>query len=171
MEWLEKQRIYQECVDFLNAEADLLDHHLYKKWSDLLTDDIIYKVPMRITREKNAGSEFSHVSYHMNETRGSINMRIKRNYSQYNWAEDPVSRTRHFVSGFKMDEVDEKGEKVEMRTNLLLFRNKFDSPSSELISAERFDTLRKVDGQWKLAKRIVHLDHTTVPMNNMALFF
>lgn len=171
MDWQQKQRIFQECVEFLVHEAHLLDNHQYNQWFDLLTEDVIYKVPIRMTREMGVETEFSSTTYHMNENRGSLHLRIKKSYSEYNWVENPGSRIRHNLSNFKIDSIDEKGEEVQMRTNLLLFRNKFDSPTYDLASAERLDTLRKESGQWKLAKRIVHLDHATVPLSNLAFFF
>jgi 3-phenylpropionate/cinnamic acid dioxygenase small subunit len=171
MDGQQRHEIYQQCVDFLNHEADLLDRRKFNDWFDLLTDDITYKVPVRVTRELNAETEFSASASHMDEDRGSLEMRIKRINTEYHWAEDPASRTRHFVTNFKMDSINESGTEVKMRTNLLLYRNKFDSPSSDLLSSERFDILRQVNSYWKLAKRIVYLDHTTIPTNNMAIFF
>lgn len=170
VDWLKKQQVYQECTDFLIHEADLLDQHRYKEWLELCTEDISYKVPIRLTRELNAETDFSDVSYHMNETIGSLNVRIKKTYSGYNWAEDPASRTRHYLSNFRMEMLDDEGHEVLMKTNLLLFRNKFDYPEYNLISSERHDTLRKENETWKLAKRIVYLDHSTVPMSNLAIF-
>ena len=169
MDWLRKQQIYQECSEFLIHEADLLDQHGYVEWLKLCTDDIIYKVPIRLTRELNAETDFSKVAFHMDETIGSLNIRINKIYSGYNWAEDPASRTRHFLSNFRMEILDDKGKEIRMKTNLLLFRNKFDNPEHNLISAERNDILRKEDKTWKLAERIVYLDHSTVPMSNLAI--
>lgn len=163
-----KQEYYQQCVDFLNHEADLLDKRRFNEWFALLTDDITYKMPVRSTCEIGAESEFSKTASLFDETRGSLEMRIKRMYNDYHWAEDPASRTRRFVSNFKMDLFNET--EVQMRTNLLLFRNRFDSPSSDLLSAERVDTLRKEEDEWRLAKRIVYLDHATIPTNNLAIF-
>lgn len=170
MDWIQKQQIYQECVDFLLYEAELLDNHNYKEWIKLCSDDISYRIPIRLTRELNANTEFSQVAYHMDETIGSLEMRIKKIYSGYNWAEDPASRTRHFLSNFRMEILDDVGNEVQMKSNLLLYRSKFDLPDANIISGERVDKLRKESGSWKLAKRTVYLDHSTVPMSNLAIF-
>jgi len=171
MDWLKRFQIYQECVEFLNHEADLLDQHRYAEWEELLTEDIVYQVPIRLTREKEAETEFSSVAFHMNEDRGSIKLRVKRSQTDFNFAEDPKTRTRHFVTNFRLDAYDGQTEEAHVRTNLLLFRQQFDEMEQLLVSAERRDVLRKVNGQWKLAKRVVYFDHTTIPLPNLAIFF
>src|SRR5690606_34657442 len=122
----------------------------------------------RATREKAAFSEFSALASHMDETKSSIEMRLLRNHSQYNWAEDPASRTRHFLTNFRMS-MDENNE-INVKTNFLLYRGVFDQPDYQFLSGERHDTLRYVDGELKLAKRLILLDHATVPMKNLAIF-
>lgn len=160
---------YMECVDFLNQEAELLDNGLFNEWFALFTEDFVYQIPVRFTRERAAGSEFSSTAYHMNETLGSMEMRIARAYSEYNWAEDPPSRTRHFITNVRVRQTEREDE-VKVVSNVLVYRNKFDNPTFDLLSAERHDVLRKVDGNWKLAKRVVYLDQSTVATNNFAIF-
>lgn len=47
-----EEEVKREVVDFLIAEAELLSSHKYAEWLDILTDDIDYQMPVRITREK-----------------------------------------------------------------------------------------------------------------------
>ena len=41
---------------------------------------------------------------------------------------------------------------------------------ADLICGERHDTLRRVDRDWRLARRLVLLDHTSLPTENLAIF-
>ena len=39
--------LMREIEDFFHAEADLLDEREYDRWLELLTEDIVYWMPMR----------------------------------------------------------------------------------------------------------------------------
>ncbi len=39
--------LMREIEDFFHNEADLLDEREYDKWLDLLTEDVVYWMPMR----------------------------------------------------------------------------------------------------------------------------
>jgi 3-phenylpropionate/cinnamic acid dioxygenase small subunit len=168
------QQWFEEGKAFLIREAELLDQGLYAQWMEELTEDIRYQIPIRVTRERHASSVFSDQSWHMNETIGSIRMRIERTYTDYNWAEDPPSRIRHFLTNFRWVESRERvgtGEvEATIKSNLLLFRSRFDSPSNDLISGERTDTLRRTAVGWKLTQRLVLLDHTTMGISSLGIF-
>ena len=51
-------RTNREVADFLMREAELLDERHFGEWLDLLTDDIHYNMPVRVTRGSEAASEF-----------------------------------------------------------------------------------------------------------------
>ena len=63
----------------------------------------------------------------------------------------------------------EQADEVRVKSNLLIYRARGDAPA-ELICAERWDVLRRVEGRWKLARRTVLLDHTSLPTENLAIF-
>ncbi|MGH7857450.1 MAG: hypothetical protein ACREQY_08975, partial [Candidatus Binatia bacterium] len=42
--------VYFEIVEFLEDEAMLLDDFELLAWVDLLADDLVYRVPVRVTR-------------------------------------------------------------------------------------------------------------------------
>lgn len=162
--------IYQDAVDFLLYEAELIDDGRFTEWLDLMADDFTYRIPIRVTREKAARSEFSDLAFHMNETKSTMEMRVQRSYSQYNWAEDPISRTRHFLTNFRARLVEDHENEIHFKSNFLIFRGQFDSPTNQFLSGERHDTLRLEDGDWKLVNRLILLDHATIPMKNLAIF-
>jgi 3-phenylpropionate/cinnamic acid dioxygenase small subunit len=161
--------LYRECTDFLVREAEYLDDNRMREWLELLHRNVVYRMPIRVTRERAAGPGFSETSWHLNETWGSLETRVARLESEYAWAEDPPSRTRRFVTNFRIEPRDGEDE-ANVRSNILLYRGRYDSPAFQFLSAERHDVLRLVDSDWKLLERLVLLDHTTLGTQNLAVF-
>lgn len=162
--------LHYECVQFYNREAELLDEKELEAWLETMTDDVTYDMPIRVSREKGAErSEFSEAGFNYREDRSTLEARVERFQSEFAWSEDPPSRTRHHVSNVRVDDVD--GDEVRAKTNLLLFRGQGEDSAGTVLSAERHDTLRREDGELKLAARDVYLDHTVLPMKNIPVFF
>ena len=165
----ERRELLAEVRAFLDHEAELLDNRELHEWYEMLTEDINYEVPRRITRE--AGDDvpvFSEKSFHLQEDIESFEARITRYDKDYAWAENPPSRTRRFVTNVQIDEVD--GDEVRERNNMLLLRLRGEESSPTFVSAERVDTLRREDGYLKLADRRVLLDQTVMPTQNLSEF-
>ncbi len=160
---------YWEAYSFLMHEAELLDERRERDWLDLFTDDAEYLMPVRVNRERAEGDGFSEEAYYFEETRGSLELRVRRLETEYAWAEDPPSRTRHFVTNVRVAEGDEEYE-LAVRSNLLLYRSRGSDPRYDLISAERKDVLRKEEGHWKLRKRVILLDHSVLTTHNLSVF-
>jgi 3-phenylpropionate/cinnamic acid dioxygenase small subunit len=159
---------YVEAVDFLHREAALLDGRRLRDWQDLLTEDIQYLAPLRQTVEEKDEDEFSDRAYLFREHWDSIDTRIKRIETEYAWSENPPQRTRHHVSTVRV--LDDDGEELSVRSNLLLYRTQRDQPKARFISCERRDTLRRVDGDLKLARREAYVDSTVLDINYLTVF-
>ena len=153
---------------FLYREAQLLDDERQDEWFTLLSPEIAYQVPIRVTRERSKGAGFSQRAFHMDETYTSLQTRVRRLESEYAWAEDPPSRTRRFVTNVRAWQPD--SARIDARSNLLLYRGRYDSPGSQLLAAERHDELVRLDGELKLARRVVLIDQTTLATHNLAVF-
>ncbi len=153
---------------FLIHEAELLDDGRLREWLDLLADDLRYQIPIRITRERSAEVTLGDVGFHMDDDRGMLETRVVRLETEYAWAEDPPSRTRRYVTNVRVDQGDDGA--LIARSNLLVFRGRHGGVTDQLISCTREDTLRELDGGFEIARRIVHLDHTTLGTHNLAIF-
>ena len=140
---------YWEVYSFLMHEAELLDERRERDWLELFTDDAEYLMPVRVNRERGEGDGFSEEAFYFEE--------------------DPPSRTRHFVTNVRVAPGEEEDE-VAVRSNLLLYRSRGSDPHQDLLSAERKDVLRKEDGQWKLKKRVILLDHSVLTTHNLSIF-
>ena len=156
-----------EIAAFLYHEAELLDNGHLEQWLGLLTADIRYRMPVRVTGGRGI-AEFDPASTHFDETRDTLEMRVRRMASGMAWAEEPPSRTRHFVSNIRVKTADEGAATVH--SNLFLFRNRGDSAAHDLISAERHDRLRRVYDDWRLAERLILVDQATLGTLNLAVF-
>ena len=159
-----------ECVSFYNREARLLDEHRLEEWLDLLTEDVEYTMPIRVTRERGSErSEFSERTHSYNETRQTLEARVKRFQTEFAWSEDPPSRVRHFVSNVDVRSVD--GDELFVSNYVLLHRGQGEEPEAGVyLTGERKDIIRRVDGDLKLAEREILLDHTRLPMRNLTIF-
>ena len=160
---------YREVHSFLMREAELLDERREREWLEsCIADDVEYLMPVRENRERSEGVGFSDESFYFQETRGSLELRVKRLETEYAWAEDPPSRTRHFVTNVRVAEGE--GE-VAVKSNLLLYRSRGTDPTADLLSAERRDGLRKQNDGWRLRRREILLDHSVVMTHNLSVFF
>jgi len=155
--------------DFLLLEAELLDDRRFRDWLDLLAPDINYRMPVRVTRTKGGSAEFSSDSYHFIENRQRLGLRVERLETGAAWAEEPPSRTRHFVSNIRVSVGASAGE-VQAKSNLLLYRTRGNAPTHDLLSAERHDLLRLGEDGWKLARRTILLDQATITTHNLSVF-
>jgi 3-phenylpropionate/cinnamic acid dioxygenase small subunit len=158
-----------EVTQWLNAEAQILDENRFHDWAALLHPELEYKLPVRITREMQAGLGFSEQSYHLLEDWDSMTTRVHRLDSDYAWAENPPSRTRRLVSNVRVAHAGEGS--LAVTSNLLLYRSRLDNPAFDLIVGERHDVLVPGDSGLLLRSRTILLDHSTVPTKNLGLFF
>lgn len=158
---------------FLSAEAECLDEWRLRDWLALLTDDVIYQVPVRVNKEVTDDSRVTGVqvdSFHLDENRTSLEMRVERIETGFAWAEEPPTRTRHHVSCVRVGTPEPDGP-VAVRSNLLLYHTRWDRPEYTVLSAERRDLLVPGGGGgWLLRRRLVVLDNTVIPTLNLSFF-
>ncbi len=154
---------------FLIEEAELLDDARYREWLGLLHDDIRYVAPVRPTRRSDGRVDLQDM-YWFEENRATLELRVRRLETDVNWAEEPPSRTRRLVGNVRVTSTDEP-DSVRVRSNLLCHRNRGESPTSDLIVAERRDVLVRHDGDWRLRSREILFDHGTLGTKNLALLF
>ena len=158
----------REIAEWLFMEAELLDAGKYREWLALVTEDLSYVVPIRVTREREAETDIIKGMSHMDDDADSMEMRVLRLETEYAWAEDPPSRSRHFVTNVRVAPGNSEDE-FEVASNLLLYRTRGDVPTYDVLSGERRDVIRRVGDGFRLAKRVVLLDQTTIMTHNLAL--
>jgi 3-phenylpropionate/cinnamic acid dioxygenase small subunit len=162
--------LHREVEDFLFLEAEYLDDNRLRDWHALFDAEIVYQMPIRVTRERSAGPGFVADAFHMKEDWYSLQTRIARLETEYAWAEDPPSRMRRFVTNVRV-RPGERDDEIGVKSNILIYRSRGDTPDYFVFAAERQDTLRRVDDGLRIVRRVVLVDHTTLGMPNLGIFF
>ena len=160
---------HQEALQFLVDEAYLLDAQQYEEWLELLTEDVRYLMPVRVTTARGAGSDLSQAMSHFDEDRFSLGRRVARFATEHAWTEDPPSRLRHHLSNVRAF-ATERADELRVQSAVLLFRSRGDGREAEWLSVGRDDLLRRVDGRWLLARRLIAVDEAVLRTQNLAIF-
>ena len=105
----------------------------------------------------------------MDETRDTLLRRIERLDSGLAWAEDPPSRTRHFISNVELEPTDNPGE-VKVYSNFIMYRTRGEREEDFYVGS-REDVLRRSGDSWLIAYRKVVLDQTVLSAKNVSNFF
>lgn len=167
-EFLNRLITQQLVEDFLSREADLLDRGDLESWLLLLTDDVRYVMPVRSTRYSRLTEEFSTTSFVFDDDLFGLKMRVARLNTRFAWAEDPASRNRHFISNILV--TADQGDRLQVRSSVLLYRSRLDDAVGELLTGERRDVLRRTEAGLRLARREVYLDQTVISLSAVTTF-
>jgi 3-phenylpropionate/cinnamic acid dioxygenase small subunit len=158
-----------QAHQWLVDEAYILDSQAYDEWLDLLTDDIHYLMPVRVTTALGAGYDTSPGMAHFDENRYSLGRRVARFLTEHAWTEDPPSRLRHYVANVRTFATDDPNH-VVVDSGVMLYRSRGDVREAAVLSAGREDLLRRTGDGWRLARRTILLDDSVVRSQNLAIF-
>jgi 3-phenylpropionate/cinnamic acid dioxygenase small subunit len=157
-----------EIVDFLEGESALLDDNDFTSWLGLLAPEVVYRAPVRTTRDHRAPDMFDAESYHYNENIMTLSLKLMRLVQTNSaWSENPLSRTQRIIHKVRAYETD-KADEYQAYSSIVLLRSRTDEPGLEILPARRLDTLRTTD--WKLTSRTVYFDQTTLGVRNLAIY-
>lgn len=162
-----------QAEEFLYAEADLLDQRRFAEWLDLLADDLVYFMPLR--RNVKHGQHAAHentregedISW-FEEDKWTLAKRVEQIQTGVHWAEEPLSRVCHMVSNVRILETRSDRE-IVVGSRFLVYQNRNEYENYTLVG-KRTDTLRKVGGAWKLARREILLDQSVLLAKNLTVF-
>ncbi|MGH2403970.1 MAG: aromatic-ring-hydroxylating dioxygenase subunit beta [bacterium] len=162
-------QVREEVLEFLYREAECLDSGRFEDWLAMMTVDVQYRMPVRMTRERGDAPDRSDQMQFFWDDRTTLELRVRRLRTDFAWAEDPPSRTRHFVSNVRIAPAPGP-EVLDVRSYVLITRNRGDAAGYEIISGERRDVLRRADGAWKLARREFLVDQAMLGVKNLGIF-
>ena len=156
---------YVEIQRFMHHEAALLDRREFMAWLELLTDGIVYRVSVQVTRQGEFGPE--HYSI-IDEDTDSLTLRIRQLADpRLTRAENPPSLTRRFVSNLEATHAAPP-DTYTVVTNILVHRARARIKETGTYIGERRDVLRRSNGQLLIAERHVLLDHTILHDGSMS---
>lgn len=161
---------HQRAHQFLVEEAALLDDHEFEAWFALTTDDIRYRMPVRVTTMQSTGGDTLTDMAHFDDDRHSLSKRVARLQTEHAWTEDPPSRTQHLVTNVRTFKSRVPTE-LRVESSLLLFRSRGDDRPPEWLCARREDGLREVDGGGlRLFSREILVAESVLRTQNLAIF-
>ncbi len=168
--------LIREVEEFFHAEADLLDEREYDEWLDLLTDDIVYWMPMRKNvsyknRDTDTTAEDDIAWIH--DDKETLIKRVRQIQTGVHWADEPISRISHLITNIRLAEPISslaEGEKLTTKCRFLVYRNRLET-ETDLLIGRREDTLTRIDGKLRVARRKIILDQSTLLAKNLTMFF
>jgi 3-phenylpropionate/cinnamic acid dioxygenase small subunit len=168
--------LQREIEEFLYTEADLLDGRRFDEWLALFTEDVRYWMPMRRNvphdeLEREFTREGADVNW-FDEGKDTLGRRVAQIQTGIHWAEEPPSRTCHMVSNVQVVRAAPAGpapSEVIARCRFLVYRNRVETETDVLVG-KREDVLRRMDGRWKIARRMVILDQSVLLAKNLTFF-
>ena len=162
--------LYNQVVDHLYDEAALLDNLDLRTWQKSFTEDILYQAPVQITARKSERLPKKRQMMHLYENYFSMELRIHKVVdTAVCWAEEPRSRTRRLITKIRVWKTEVENE-LSVVSYFLIPRNRFEAHDYQILSGERQDRFRVVDGELKLARREIILDMSVLSMPNLAIF-
>jgi dibenzofuran dioxygenase beta subunit len=162
------RELRQEVEEFLYWEARLLDDGRFYEWLELFTEDARYWMPARETRERGEEGVCKEGELSLFEDdKNFLVMRVRRLDTGLAHAEQPPSRTRHFISNIEV--LHEEGNEIDVNSNVLGFQSRIEKSECFFVG-KREDRLRKVDGAWRICRRKIVLDQTLLPRSISILF-
>jgi 3-phenylpropionate/cinnamic acid dioxygenase small subunit len=98
---------------------------------------------------------------------------VKQIQTGVHWADEPISRVSHLITNIRLIEpigaLDE-GAKATTKCRFIVYRNRLES-ETDLLIGRREDTLTRVQGALKIARRKIILDQSVLLAKNLTMFF
>lgn len=145
---LQPDALLNEVTRFVYREARLQDDHEYDDWEALWTDDGVYWIPAngdQIDPEQDMSIVY--------DNRSRISLRIRQLHTGKRHAQAPRSRLRRVVSNVEV--LDRTDNEVRVTSNALVFESNL---RGDTVWASRNEhLLRRVDGEWRMARKTVYL--------------
>jgi len=176
--------VIRDIEQYLYREARLLDERRFHEWLDLFTDDVRYTMASRGNRYPRSSKAIAMLDRErhteddpgeadalalFDETKATLAARVARLDTGMAWAEDPPSRTRHFIANIEVAPGDTEAD-VRVWSNYIVYRSRGETEQDFYVGA-RQDLLRRVDGAWKIARRRLTLDQNVLMAKNLSVFF
>ena len=104
---------------------------------------------------------------HFDEDKSSLFLRVARLATGFAHAEEPPSRTRHYVSNVRILDASDPA-RVVVASNLLVFKSR-EHRDEVLFSCTRRDRWRREGSGWLNEERMILFDHDVI--ESISVFF
>jgi len=153
---------------FLALEAKLLDEGREEEWLELLDEELLYVVPIRLATE-NRADEIQRDAFRIRDTKYHVRMRLQRLGTGHAYSEIPPSRTMRLVGSVLVQRTAD-ADVVEVNSALLVYRQRGIDDHFDLIPCRRNDTLRLTAEGPRLLTREVVLTEVGLATPNLGIF-
>lgn len=164
------RELREKISELLVYEAALLDERRFAEWLALAAPDINYRMPLRINVDVRSGPDVVEDASFFEDDRETLAVRLARFETSSAWAEDPPTRTRHFITNIDVQPRAQLNE-FSVTSYLLLARSRGSSAQPEILTGHRSDVWRCVGDRWQLAERRVILDQTVLGTPNLTTIY
>src|SRR3954447_1694763 len=155
-------------TQFLALEAKLLDEGREEDWLELLDEELLYVVPIRLATE-NRADEIQRGAFRIRDTKYHVRMRLQRLGTGHAYSEIPPSRTMRLVGSVLVQRTAE-ADVVDVTSALLVYRQRGIDDHFDLIPCRRNDTLRLTAQGPRLLTREVILTEVGIATPNLGVF-
>jgi benzoate/toluate 1,2-dioxygenase subunit beta len=158
----------REIEAFLFLEARLADESRYDEWEALVTDDMHYWVPAGPA----VGQPSDSLSY-VNDNRARLATRMRQLRTGKRHAQTPVSPMRRLITNIEVLDstatgTTSDGDEYRVGSNFVLYELAAQATHQLRIWPGRTThTLRRVDGELRMAAKVIELVTATEPQPNM----
>ncbi len=172
---LDRMVLHHELEEFFFSEAKLLDERRWEEWLALLADDVRYYMPIlkNVKYGDQPEREMTRESREMNwfdEGKDTLIRRVRQIMTGIHWSEEPLSRVVHLVTNLQIVDVSQDGREVHTECGFMVYKNRVET-ETDLFVGRRKDMVRKVDDQWKLARREIILAQNVLLAKNLTVLF
>ena len=162
--------IRHEIEQFLYFEARLLDDENYPAWLDLLTEDFYYWVPgvQNRGRKDPLGSHPAGYMGYFEDSKVDLARRVKRFTADTAWSENPPTKQFHSITNVEIYPEEQEHE-FTVHSLTTVYRGRYEG-TGDILYGRRQDILRRVSGEFRLARRTVIISHNTLQSKNLNTF-
>ncbi len=155
---------------FLVEEAAILDGRDWARWLDLLTDDVRYVMPVRVTTVVDAGYDARADMAHFDEDRYALGQTGRSPAHRVRLDRGPA--VTHPAPRHQRPDVRRRPRRrgAAVESTVLLFRSRGDDREPEYVCASRRDVLRSAGERHLLASREITVDEAVLRTQNLAIF-
>jgi 3-phenylpropionate/cinnamic acid dioxygenase small subunit len=151
-----------DVVDFVYAEARMLDEGRYTEWLDLWLPDAIYWMPLDYKQKDPVGA--TSLLY---EDNFMLRLRVERLNGERTFSQKPKSRCHHVIQRPFVDMFDVDQGRFQTVTNMHYVETRLDE--QQLLALTVTHDLSLVDGALRIAGKKVELLNCDAAFGNIQL--
>ena len=151
-----------DIIDFIYAEARMLDEGHFSEWLDLWLPDGIYWMPLDYKQ-----TDPDLVTSLLYEDQFMLRLRVERLNGARTFSQKPKSRCHHVIQRPFVDEFDTEADTFKANTSMHYVETRLDEQF--LLACTAQHDLKLVDGKLRIANKRVDLLNSDAAFGNIQL--